>query len=202
MSKITVREASILTGKSRQKINDATKDGTLSFTKNKRGHKVIDISELSREFEIIKTIDDLLASKTNSKSDSKFTVNSGEINKEIQSIRQEILTSHERERTLMQDQITLLKDTVEEIRKDKDTYVRLIEFQGHGKSENKEEIEVLKEANKSLAEQVQKLLEKEETRDQERMEARRKAREAQRATLEKQRIEEEQSRGFFSKLFG
>jgi len=44
MSKVTVREASVLTGVSRQTINDATKNGLLSFTKNKRGHKVIDIS--------------------------------------------------------------------------------------------------------------------------------------------------------------
>ena len=69
------------------------------------------------------------------------------------------------------------------------------------KDVNKDEIDALKEANKSLSVQVQKLLEKEEQRDQERMEARRKAREAQRASLEKQRIEAERSRGFFSKLF-
>lgn len=201
MSKVTVREASILTGVSRQTINSMTKDGTLSSSKNKRGHKVIDIAELSREFDIIESADALETSKKTSRSDSKVTVKSVKNDKEIQSIRQELISAQERERALWQEQITLLKETVEEIRKDKETYVRLIEHQGNAKNENKGEIDALKKANESLTEQVQKLLEKEEVRAQERMEARRKAREAQRVSLEKQRIEAEQSRGFLRKLF-
>ena len=46
MSKVTVREAALLTGKSRETINAATKDGTISYTHNEKNHKVIDISEL------------------------------------------------------------------------------------------------------------------------------------------------------------
>lgn len=202
MSKVTVREASVLTGKSRQTINDATKDGTLSFSKNKRGHKVIDISELSREFEIIENIDVLSSTMKESKSDSKVTVKSARFDKELLSIKEELISAHERERSLWRDQITLLKDTVEEIRKDKETYVRLIEFQGSNKKENEEELNALKDANKSLSEQVQKLLDKDEAREQERMDARRKAQEVLKAKQEKQRLEKEASRGFFSKLFG
>ena len=202
MSKVTVREASVLTGVSRQTINDATKNGLLSFTKNKRGHKVIDISELTREFEIVENIDVLSNKKKESKSDSKVTVKSAIIDKEILSIKEELISAHERERSLWQDQVNLLKDRVEEIRKDKETYVRLIEFQGNGKKQNEEELNALKDANKSLSEQVQKLLDKDEAREQERMESRRIAQETFKAKKEKERIEKEESRGFFSKLFG
>ena len=202
MSKVTVREASVLTGVSRQTINDATKNGLLSFTKNKRGHKVIDISELTREFEIVENIDVLNNKKQESKSDSKVTVKSAKIDKEILSIKEELISAHERERSLWQEQVNLLKDRVEEIRKDKETYVRLIEFQGNGKKQSEEELNTLKNANKSLSEQVQKLLDKDEAREQERMESRRIAQEALKAKKEKERIEKEKSRGFFSKLFG
>ena len=202
MSKVTVREASVLTGVSRQTINDATKNGLLSFTKNKRGHKVIDISELTREFEIVEKIDVLDNKRKELKSDSKVTVKSAKLDKEILSIKEEIISAHERERSLWQDQVNLLKDRVEEIKKDKETYVRLIEFQGNGKKQNEEELNALKNANKSLSEQVQKLLDKDEAREQERMESRRIAQETFKAKKEKERIEKEESRGFFSKLFG
>lgn len=59
MSKVTVREASILTGKSRETINNATKDGTISYTQNSRGIKVIDIVELERVYPITNSIEDL-----------------------------------------------------------------------------------------------------------------------------------------------
>lgn len=207
MSKVTVREASLLTGKSRQTINDATKDGTLSFTKNKRGHKVIDVAELSREFDIIQPVEELEQKKKQSKSDSKVTVKSSQNDNDIRAIKEELVSAHERERALMQEQITFLKDTVEEIRKDKETYVRLIEFQGQGSKESEQKLKSLEEQNKSLTEQVQKLLDKEEEREKERMEARRKAQEAHKAKLEKERLEQERaekekSRGFFQKLFG
>jgi len=198
MSKVTVREASVLTGKSRQTINDATKDGTLSFSKNKRGHKVIDISELTRQFEIIENIEVLDSKIQKSKSDSKVTVKSAKLDREILSIKEELISAHERERSLLHDQITLLKDTVEEIRKDKATYVRLIEFQGSGEKQNEEEINALKDANKSLSDQVQKLLDKEEVREQERMKARRKA---QDIMAEKKRLTEEKNKSLFTRLF-
>ena len=198
MSKVTVREASVLTGKSRQTINDATKDGTLSFSKNKRGHKVIDISELTRQFEIIENIEVLDSKIQKSKSDSKVTVKTAKLDREILSIREELISAHERERSLLHDQITLLKDTVEEIRKDKETYVRLIEFQGSGEKQNEEEINALKDANKSLSDQVQKLLDKDEVREQERMKARIKA---QDIMAEKKRLAEEKGKGLFARLF-
>jgi len=84
--------------------------------------------------------------------------------------------------------------------------VRLIEFQGNGKKQNEEELNALKNANKSLTEQVQKLLDKEEAREKERMELRRKAQEAHKAKMNKERFEKEQAEkekneGFFKKMF-
>jgi len=49
MSEITVKQAALLTGKSRETINAATKDGTLSFSHNARKHKVICKSQSKTE---------------------------------------------------------------------------------------------------------------------------------------------------------
>jgi hypothetical protein len=60
MSKVTIQEAEFLTGLTRQAINYATKNGTLSYTQNERGVKVIDISELQRaSYPLIKTMEEL-----------------------------------------------------------------------------------------------------------------------------------------------
>lgn len=60
MSKVTVQEAEYLTGLTRQAINYATKNGTLSYTQNERGVKVIDVSELQRaSYPLIKTMEEL-----------------------------------------------------------------------------------------------------------------------------------------------
>ena len=49
----------MLTGKSRETINNATQDGTLSYSLNGRNHKVIDISELERIYPLVKTMDEI-----------------------------------------------------------------------------------------------------------------------------------------------
>jgi len=60
MSKVTVQEAEFLTGMTRQAINYATKNGTLSYTQNDRGVKVIDISELQRaDYQLMKSMEEL-----------------------------------------------------------------------------------------------------------------------------------------------
>lgn len=197
MSQVTVSQASVLTGKSRQTINDATKDGSLSFTKNKRGHKVIDISELSRVYDIVEDIDALSKKSSNKnveEGDKPSTPKKG-LEKEIASIREEILASQTRERRLMEDQIELLKTSVEEARRDKENYVKLLE--NHNKGGSSAEIELLKQTNESLSDQVSQLLKREEQREKERQEARQRR-------LDKIKADEEaeRSRGFFSKLFG
>lgn len=198
MSSITVRQAAEMTGKSRQTINDATKDGTLSFTKNKRGHKVIDIAELSRVYDIEAPIESLKEIKESRGGKKKSETTS--IERKI--LEENLEKSHERERSLMKEQIDLLKETIEEVRKDKETYVRLLEDKRAGGSENKDEINQLKEANETLSKQVQTLLDKEEKRAQEHMAARRKAQAEQAERKKQEALEQERNKGFFKKLFG
>lgn len=76
VSKVTVRIAAELTGKSRETINNATKDGTLSYTKNGRNHKVIDVSELERIYPLVKTMDEV---------EKKPTVKKGQVPSETDS---------------------------------------------------------------------------------------------------------------------
>lgn len=195
MSKVTVRQAAELTGKSRQTINDATKDGTLTATKNGRGHKVIDVSELERVFDIIKKPEEVGQKSNTVKSDSKLTAKPSDWEKQMSAFLEQIAKSNDREREALQQQIELLSKTVEEVRKDKDTYVRLLE--DHSSRKSDEELQRLKKSNDDLAKQVQELLDAEKKREEARMEAIRKRR------IEKQeQLEAEQSRGFFSKLFG
>lgn len=59
MSQVTVRIASELSGKSRETINKATKDGTLSFSLNSKRHKVIAIAELERVYPLVKSMDEI-----------------------------------------------------------------------------------------------------------------------------------------------
>ncbi|MCA9235613.1 MAG: hypothetical protein KDA44_09070 [Planctomycetales bacterium] len=59
MSKVSVREAALLTGKSRETINAATKSGKLSSTRDGRNRKLIDVSELQRVYPLVKSMEDL-----------------------------------------------------------------------------------------------------------------------------------------------
>ncbi len=201
MTSVTVRQAALLTGKSRATINQATKSGDITYTKNKKGHKVIDISELSRVYEIVGTIKDIESLKEAKNKATKTLPISSEIAKEVSNIREEIIASQKRERELMTQQIELLQTTVDEIRKDKETYIRLLEDHSQNKEGNKEEIETLKKTNKVLSDRVDKLLMIEEKRAQDRMEARRK----QRERLEREKEEQllaEQNKTVWQKFFG
>lgn len=195
MSKVTVRQAAELTGKSRQTINDATKDGTLTFSKNGRGHKVIDVSELERVFDIIKKPEEIGQKSGSVKSDSKTTVKPSDWEKQMSTFLDQIAKSNEHEREALLQQIELLNKTVEEVRKDKDTYVRLLE--DHSSKKNDEELKRLQKSNDDLAKQVQELLDAEKKREEARQAAIKKRREEK-----LQQLQDEQSRGFFAKLFG
>ena len=59
MSKISVRQAAWLTGKSRETINTATKQGTISFSLNSRNQKEIDVAELERVYPLIRSMNNL-----------------------------------------------------------------------------------------------------------------------------------------------
>ena len=61
---VSVQQAALLTGKSRETINKATQEGRLSFTRSAKQTKVIDIAELERVFPLVRTPDDLAVSGT------------------------------------------------------------------------------------------------------------------------------------------
>ena len=103
MSKVTVREAALLTGKSRETINNATKDGTISFTKNARKHKVIDIAELQRVYPIVKSIDEIKKSDS-VKTSQNLTVKDQSSLKQENAVLKERVENLSRERDLQKEE--------------------------------------------------------------------------------------------------
>ncbi|TWT96921.1 hypothetical protein Pla108_26970 [Botrimarina colliarenosi] len=59
MSKVTVKEAALLSGKSRETINAATKSGRLSYSLDGKNKKVIDVAELERVYPLTKSVDEI-----------------------------------------------------------------------------------------------------------------------------------------------
>src|SRR5687767_2874746 len=59
MSKVSVRQAAWLTGKSRETINTASKQGKLSFSLNSSNQKVIDVAELERVYPLVRSMNEV-----------------------------------------------------------------------------------------------------------------------------------------------
>jgi len=121
VSKVTVREAAKLTGKSRETINTATREGTLSFSLNSRKHKVIDISELERVYPLVKTMDEIKqvsdavnASPGASESDvsSELAVMRQKL-ASSEAMREVLATERERERRQLESEIENLRSSLE-----------------------------------------------------------------------------------------
>lgn len=204
MSRITVREAAKLTGKSRETINNATKNGTLSYTKNERGTKVIDIAELERVYELVKTFDELenednvKNSQPPSETDSqgwreRYLEMKAKFEKE--ELRNQLLEKErERERADFSARIEPIESALDkaldltkaiEHRPSQDQIVE------DAKRAAQIEIEKMKGEAKKKEVQIQKLLEAEEKR-QKRIEERRR---------EKEQEEAERQKSFLKKLF-
>lgn len=168
MSKVTVREASVLTGKSRETINTATNDGVLSFTHNARNVKVIDISELERVFPLVKSMDDLKASDT-VKSDSQagalpssdLSAQVAVLKERLESVSREtelLKSERERERRQLEAEIENLRDTLEKAQDQHGKAMLLLTDQrqseeGRDLEERKqltETVELLKRQNKAI----------------------------------------------------
>lgn len=58
MAKVGAQRAAEITGISKSTIQRAMKSGKLSFSRNDKGHRVIDVSELERVFGLQKAVDD------------------------------------------------------------------------------------------------------------------------------------------------
>lgn len=148
MSQVTVRKAAQLTGKSRETINAATKDGTLSFTLNGRGHKVIDVSELERVFPLIKTLSEIDPSdepvRTGQKvSDRTVREELGKLLERLQH-REEVNETQrlerERERRQLQEEIEHLRATLEKAQEQHRTALLLLTDQRTGKGSEQDDL--------------------------------------------------------------
>lgn len=153
-SKITVREAAQLTGKSRETINTATQDGTLSFSKNASGHKVIDISELGRVFEIKNKpteVEQTSGGVRTSQKVSDATVRD-ELNRLYERIKHREETNEtqraerDRERRQLQEEIEHLRTTLEKAQEQHNKALLLLTDQrGEGAGSQDKILQVLRD---------------------------------------------------------
>ena len=129
MPLVTVQEAEFLTGLTRQAINYATKNGSLSYTLNNRNIKVIDISELQRAgYDFNKSMAELDEYRKNGKRSNgvkgrkKNDVKSSNSDHTTQLIQQELNSANKlletletervRERNLYEQQMETLTDSL------------------------------------------------------------------------------------------
>ena len=203
-TKVSVRQAAKLTGKSRETINTATNDGIISCTLNERGHKVIDIAELQRVYPIVHTMEEIEQSEA-VKSDSKLTVNqSSEAQAELAMLRERadrltkenelLLSERRRERSQLESEIENLRETLERSQQQQKQTMLLLTDQrereeGRGQIQNEQDrkLDSMEEKMKEL-----RLLNK-------RILKRYKAQQEKVDLLERQQLK---SASFWERLFG
>lgn len=143
MSKITVREAAFLTGKSRETINAATKDGTLSYTLNGRNTKVIDIAELERVYPIVNSIEKLNQSDAvrngpvgSENGHSEVREQVAVLKERLESFAREketLIQERDRERRQLEAEIDTLRSTLEKAQEQHGKAMVLLTDQTEGK---------------------------------------------------------------------
>lgn len=165
------------------------KSGRLSFSKSEKGRRQIDVAELER-----------LYPKRGQEDRDKLSI-AGKTEKTFYNEKDRFLEKHiellEERLKEKNNEIESWKEALDKAHSTADKITKLLEHkpkESYQKSEK--EIDELKYQVKALAKQNQRLLEIEEKREQQRMDARRKAR------LEQEKRQKEENRGFFSKLFG
>ena len=199
MSKVTVREAALLTGKSRETINSATKDGTLSYTLNNKNHKVIDVAELSRVYEITKALEGVEQhsgvnhSQSPSETDSqKWMSRYLEMKTKADSAieKAELLEKHhQQQRKIYEDQVQNLQDSLKLAQEGHNKATLLLE----NKSDDGNQWQIaLKAIEERVANQENKAKEEQER-------AQKILRQNQAL---KKALEEEKNKSFWQKLFG
>lgn len=164
MTNVTIKEAALLVGKSRQSINEATRDGTLSYKLDGRQRKVVDIVELERVYPLVKTVDEIAESK-NVKVTPKLTSDEPPTLREELAIANERLAraeaereslerERERERLQLERQIENLQATVEKSQEQHSKAMLLITDQSE-KSRSRADIQ--REESEKLGESVNRL---------------------------------------------
>lgn len=164
MTSVTIKEAALLVGKSRQSINEATRDGTLSYKLNGRKRKVIDIVELERVYPLVKTIDEIAASR-NVKESPKLTSDEPSTLREELAVtlerlaraeaeRESLERERERERGQLERQIESLQTTVEKSQEQHSRAMLLLTDQSE-KSRSRADLQ--REESEKLSESVSRL---------------------------------------------
>ena len=120
MSKVTVKQAAQLVGKTKETINKATNTSKLSYSLNASGHKVIDIAELERVYELVTTVEEL--SKQSQAVSDRQVESDSEIKAEMALVREKLAASEamqksliderDRERRQLQDEIANLRENL------------------------------------------------------------------------------------------
>ena len=121
MSKVTVKQAAQLTGKTKETINKATNTGKLSFSLNASGHKVIDVSELERIYTLVLSVDELgkhskQVSRRQVESDSDITAEVAVLREKLASserMKEQLIAERERERRQLESEIDTLRSSLE-----------------------------------------------------------------------------------------
>lgn len=148
MSEISVQHAAEMSGKSRDTINQATNNGTLSFTKNARGHKRIAIAELERVYGPLKKIDETDPTKPDV--GKRPAVSDPDVREELIRIRERLehreeinetlRLERERERRQLLDEIESLRASLEKAQEQQSKALLLITDQSRGPGDKLDEI--------------------------------------------------------------
>lgn len=120
MSTVSVREAALLTGKSRETINSATKSGKLTCTRDGKNRKRIDVSELERVYPLVKTIEEIKRPSTPVRKSQE--VSNPDTQAEIarlteklaasEAMQKSLIDERDRERRQLQDEIANLRENL------------------------------------------------------------------------------------------
>ncbi len=174
MSKVTVREAALLTGKSRETINTATKDGTISYSLNEKNHKVIDISELQRVYPIVNSMEAIQQSDSVKPSQNRTVNGQSGIEQELAVLRERLenitqakdLLKEERnrERRQLESEIDNLRSSLELAQKQQEKTMLLLtdqrktdERRGQIENEQDRKLEALEQKIKELRSQNKRI---------------------------------------------
>jgi len=213
MSKVTVRKAALLTGKSRETINNATKDGTLSYSHNSRNHKVIDIAELERVYPLVNKLSDI---------EKKETVKSGQVASETDSQewrsryieeksraeaaeeKIELIEKHARsERQLLEDQVDNLKDSLKMAQEGHNRATILLEDKSKEGGNDSKWKDTLSKIEERIANQEKAAKEKAAKETEEKNEFQKQLKEKEKLLKEQQEaLELEKHKSFIHKILG
>ena len=201
MSTVTVSQAAALTGRSRETVNKATRNGRLSFRQNASNHKVIEIAELERVFPLVKSLDDLQADAevVQPALRSSAPDSSGELAllrerlAGMERTYELIVSERAREREQLADEIDNLRKSLERMQEQHGRALLLITDQTKDESDHASQWEQFKE-------QLEQRLAEQETRfEKEQQELRNTAK--QKIGRLQRDLETERSKTFWQKLF-